>query len=203
MILVFPSTYSSYCISTIYKFVHEIISTLYGKNLACSAPTNDVDTVSKVYQIENRLSQWQQELPTEMKLVNAKEIFTEDLPPADEPAEDEWRQLRLRFVLTLRYINIRILLHRPILVKVLEELRNPHAASQCPILLQIGTGNVQLAAKSGMELIYLVRNALRYANGRSKWGLLGAWWYSLYYSKVLASSQGSLTLDRADYYFSV
>jgi hypothetical protein len=171
--------------STIYKVLTEIIKTLYENNLACSPSTNDVDTVSRVYQIENRLSQWQQQLPTEMKLVNVKDIFTKDLPPADESAEAEWRQLRLRIVLTLRYINIRILLHRPILVKFLEELRHPTTATHAPILLQIGTTNVQIAAKSGMELIYLVHHALRCANGHSRWGLLGAWWYSLYYSKRL------------------
>ena len=189
MILASLPKRSCYCISTIYKVLHEIIDTLYGQNLACSLPTNDVDIVSKAYQIENRLSQWQQQLPAEMKLVNAQAIFTQDLPPADGSAEDEWRQLRLRFVLTLRYINIRILLHRPVMVKFLEELRHSNTASHSPILLQIGTANVQIAAKSSMELIYLVQNALRYANGRSKWGLLGAWWYSLYYSKSLVIDQ--------------
>lgn len=174
--------------------LQETINTLYGKNLACSALVNDVDTVSRVYKIETRLSEWQQQLPPEMKLVNAKDIFAEGLTPADDATEDEWRQLRLRFVLTVRYINVRILLHRPILVKFMEDLRHPNNSPDLPILLQIGTTNIQIAAKSGMELLYLVRNALRYSPGRSKWGLLGAWWYSLYYSKALAATQMSLIM---------
>ncbi|KAK5065097.1 hypothetical protein LTR84_000933 [Exophiala bonariae] len=183
---------------TIYKVLQEIIDTLYGQNLACSLPTNDVDTVSKVYQIENRLSLWQQQLPTEMRLVDAREIFAQDLPIADGSAENHWRQLRLRFVLTLRYINIRILLHRPVMVKFLEELRHTSTASHLPLLLQIGTANVQIAAKSSMELIYLVKNALRYANGRSQWGLLGAWWYSLYYTFNAALVIGACILIQVE-----
>ena len=166
--------------------LHDIISTLYGKNLACSTQINDMDIVSQVYKIEDRLNEWHQRLPPQMKLVVAKDIFAEGLPPASASNGIDLRRLRLRIVLTIRYLSVRILLHRPILVKFLEELRHSNDAPEMPMLLQIGTTNVQIAAKSGKELIYLVHNALRHAAGRSEWGLLGAWWSSLYYSKVFS-----------------
>ena len=172
--------------STLYKVLCTTIDSLYGQNLACSFKANAVDTVALVYKIENQLSEWQRGLPSEMRLIATQDILPERLPSAESSTEEAWRQLRLRFILTLRYTNVRILLHRPVLVKFLDGLNNPAEDNQdFSLLQQVGSIHIQIAIKSAKEIICLVHNALQSATGRSRWGLLGAWWFSLYYSTII------------------
>ncbi len=117
-----------------------------------------------------------------MRRITTQDILPERLPPAEGSTENAWRQLRLRFILTLRYTNVRILLHRPVLVKFLEGLSNPVDNHDFSMLQQVGAIHIQIAIKSAKEIICLVLSALQSASGRAKWGLLGAWWFSLYYS---------------------
>jgi hypothetical protein len=170
-------------ISTLYRVLCSTIDQLYGSNLACSHTANAGDTIAVVYRIEDQLLEWQRGLPPEMRLIATHDILPERLPPAENSSESAWRQLRLRFILTLRYTNVRILLHRPVLVKFLDGLNNPNPNHDLAMLRQMGAINVQITIKSAKEIICLVHNALESASGRSKWGLLGAWWFSLYYSE--------------------
>jgi hypothetical protein len=182
--------------STLYKVLCTTIDTLYGQNLACSFQANAVDTVALVYKIEHQLSEWQRSLPSHMRLIATQDILPEHLPPAESSTENAWRQLRLRFILTLRYTNVRILTHRPVLVKFLEGLSNPPVDNQeTSLLQQMGAIHIQITIKSAKEIICLVLNALQSATGRSKWGLLGAWWFTLYYSAYLFSCLSRLWLS--------
>ncbi|KIY03377.1 uncharacterized protein Z520_00068 [Fonsecaea multimorphosa CBS 102226] len=182
----------------LYKVLCTIIDSLYGQNLACSFKSNAVDTVALVYKIENQLSEWQRGLPSHMRLIATQDILPERLPQVESSAEEAWRQLRLRFILTLRYTNVRILLHRPVLVKFLDGLSNPANHQDTSLLQQVGTIHIQIAIKSAKEIIYLVHNALQSATGRSKWGLLGAWWFSLYYTFNAALVLGACVLVQID-----
>ncbi|OQV06994.1 Fungal specific transcription factor domain-containing protein isoform 2 [Cladophialophora immunda] len=183
---------------TLYKVLCTIIDSLYGQNLACSFKANAVDTVALVYKIENQLSEWQRGLPSHMRLIATQDILPERLPHVESSAEEAWRQLRLRFILTLRYTNVRILLHRPVLVKFLDGLSNPANHQDTSLLQQVGTIHIQIAIKSAKEIICLVHNALQSATGRSKWGLLGAWWFSLYYTFNAALVLGACVLVQID-----
>ncbi|OAP63435.1 hypothetical protein AYL99_02662 [Fonsecaea erecta] len=183
---------------TLYKVLCTIVDSLYGQNLACSFKSNAVDTVALVYKIENQLSEWQRGLPSHMRLIATQDILPERLPQVESSAEEAWRQLRLRFILTLRYTNVRILLHRPVLVKFLDGLSNPANHQDTSLLQQVGTIHIQIAIKSAKEIICLVHNALQSATGRSKWGLLGAWWFSLYYTFNAALVLGACVLVQID-----
>ncbi len=187
---------------TLYRVLYTIVEQLYGNNLACSSTSvtsSAVDTVARVYKIENQLSEWQRGLPPTLKLITADDIRSDALlPPEEDAAEEDWRQLRLRFILTLRYTNVRLLLHRPVLIKFLDivdgagsqqqSLSENNSASDrndMSLLQQVGAANIQIAVRSAEEIIRLVHNALHSAAGRSKWGLLGAWWFSLYYCQLI------------------
>ncbi|OCT49144.1 hypothetical protein CLCR_04559 [Cladophialophora carrionii] len=184
--------------ATLYKVLCTTIDTLYGQNLACSFQANAVDTVALVYKIENQLSEWQRALPAHMRLIATQDIMPDRLPSAETSTDNAWRQLRLRFILTLRYTNVRILLHRPVLVKFLEGLNNPVDNQDISLLQQIGTIHIQIAIRSAKEIICLVLNALQSASGRAKWGLLGAWWFSLYYTFNAALVLGACVLVQVD-----
>ncbi|OAG40419.1 hypothetical protein AYO21_05319 [Fonsecaea monophora] len=183
---------------SLYKVLCTIIDSLYGQNLACSFKAGAVETIALVYKIENQLSEWQRGLPSHMRLIATQDVLPERLPHVEGSAEEAWRQLRLRFILTLRYTNARILLHRPVLVKFLDGLSNPASHQDTSLLQQVGTIHIQIAIKSAKEIICLVHNALQSATGRSKWGLLGAWWFSLYYTFNAALVLGACVLVQID-----
>ncbi|KAH8799845.1 fungal-specific transcription factor domain-containing protein [Xylogone sp. PMI_703] len=166
---------------TLYRVLSQIIDSLYSNNIACSDNSNAVDTVARVYGIETQLSEWQRGLPPEMKLINEEDITTNRLPPENDPSGKLWVELRLRFILTLRYTNIRILLHRPVLVKFLNEAKNRDGQDSA-LLQQIGTNSIQIAIRSSKEIICQVHTVIQAAPGTKKRGLLGAWWFSLYYT---------------------
>jgi len=168
--------------STLYRILYTIIDQLYGNNIACSFKPSAAETVARVYKIESQLSEWQQGLPPELRLITTADLATEILPPEDDTAVEAWQNLCLRFILTLRYTNIRILLHRPILVKFLEGFDTSPDNHEMSLLRQVGTNSIQIAIQSAMEIIGLVQSAVRSSSLSKKRGLLGAWWFSLYYS---------------------
>jgi hypothetical protein len=182
--------------STLYRILYTIIDQLYGNNIACSFKPSAAETVARAYKIESQLSEWQQGLPPELRLITTADLATEILPPEGDTAVEAWQNLRLRFILTLRYTNIRILLHRPILVKFLEGFDTSPNNHEMSLLRQVGTNSIQIAIQSAKEIIGLVHSAVRSSSLSKKRGLLGAWWFSLYYSTnpLLHSIIGSLLI---------
>lgn len=91
---------------------------------------------------------------------------------------------KFRVILTLRYLNLRVLLHRPVLVKFIIASRAPDRDPEDLKLLQrIGMNSMAICTMSAMEIINIVFQAV--SDPKWKQGLLGAYWYSLYYSKSL------------------
>jgi hypothetical protein len=91
--------------------------------------------------------------------------------------------LRFRVILTLRFNNIRILAHRPILVKFLDVIGGSESDTQeLSMLTQLGMDSVQTCVQSAstvLEIVGFLVNA-----GEMRRTLLGAWWYTLYYSML-------------------
>jgi hypothetical protein len=168
--------------STLYKILHTVIELLYGNNIACSSSPNSADTIARVYQIENQLADWQTGLPHDLKLISLADLDFDRLPPEDEAMSEQWRRIRLRFVLTLRYANVRILLHRTVLVKFLEGSEDPQDSQDTTLLHGVGWNSIEIAKRSAKEIIRLVHLVVQSPVTSKKRGLLGAWWFSLYYS---------------------
>ncbi len=150
-----------------------VIDLSYGGNIGCDKPTSIFDTVARHFQMEQQLVEWERTLPLNLALRRSQDIPWE---------EDDGHLLeRFRVILTLRYHNSRILLHRPILVKFLDISGKPDSGGQELILLQqIGSNSVQSCVQSSMEIISIV-NSIVHSTGKRR-GNLGAWWFSLYYS---------------------
>jgi hypothetical protein len=93
--------------------------------------------------------------------------------------------LRFRVILTLRFNNIRILAHRPILVKFLDVIGGSESDTQeLSILMQVGMDSVQTCVQSASTILEIVGYLVNAGDMRRT--LLGAWWYTLYYSKLTA-----------------
>lgn len=168
--------------STLYRVLYLIIDQVYGNNIACVFKPTAAETVARVYKIESQLSEWQQGLPPELGLITTADLATDILLPEDDRAEEAWQNLRLRFILTLRYTNIRVLLHRSILVKFLDGFDTKPNNHEISLLRQVGTNSIQIAIQSAKDVIGLVHSAVQSPSLSKKRGLLGAWWFSLYYS---------------------
>lgn len=88
----------------------------------------------------------------------------------------------LRIVLTLRSLNIRLLLHRPILVKFLdsgcESYKDVH---DIQMLRQIGSHSLHVCMHTADEIISIVHAVVTSVDATRT--SVGAWWYTLYYSK--------------------
>lgn len=91
---------------------------------------------------------------------------------------------RLSVIITLRYLNARILLHRPILSAFLRQrsrFRVDSAAQASevddPFFHDLGERSIKICEQSAMEIVEIVYNT------SNPPALLGAWWFSAYYSK--------------------
>ncbi|KAI1839904.1 hypothetical protein JX265_005750 [Neoarthrinium moseri] len=141
-------------------------------NLGTSSNNSITTLASSVLQIEHQFLEWQSNLPPFQGL-----ITPEDLPSSDEYSLAR----RLRVVLTLRYHNLRILAHRPILDKCLEAAIGGEAnAAEISMLNKVGWRSKSICVQSSSALISIIHDITMAPE--PKWRLLGAWWFSLYYA---------------------
>lgn len=167
-------TYRSLSASTLYKVMWNIIDSLYDCNIAYS--DKSVDSITKeIFQIEHQLLQWQASLPPLLSLAN----------PAEIRKEDHFCLIkRFRVILTLRHHNLRLLAHRRVLdiyLASIEDGRGYNAHES--MLIQWGERSRSDCLQTASDLISIV-NIITHSP-QPKCGLLGAWWFTLYYSKKL------------------
>ncbi|KAF7627707.1 C6 transcription factor [Aspergillus flavus] len=163
---------------TLYKQMGNIIDRIYGQNLGCEPSLSVGETMGRLLSIENQLLSWVMALPNNLRQLSLqdlrKEVGQSDSQPRLFP-------LKFRVILTLRYLHIQILLHRPILVKFLDA---SHAFGLEPgeerVLNEIGYSSMKKCVESAMGIIDMIHE-LVCATGWQR-DLLGAWWYSLYYT---------------------
>ena len=100
---------------------------------------------------------------------------------SDQESKDlQSTRRRLINILDLRRLNLRNLLHRPILQRLLGACapKSPHEIGRSPGLHAYVKASLESLTASSRDLI-----KLHYENRGSK-RAVGAWWYSLYYSKL-------------------
>jgi hypothetical protein len=151
----------------------EVMSVLYGNNLGYDAPDNVFDIASTLLQFEQKFLSWERSLPATLSILDPASILS---------GTDIRETLRFRFILTIRFLNLRILTHRPILCKHLDLLGNPNSDSeQLNMLRQVSANSLRVCGQSALELVKIIRSVVNPPNPPRY--LLGAWWFALYYSK--------------------
>ena len=154
-----------------------VIDLLYGGNIGCDKPASVYDIVARLFKMELQLAEWERTLPPNLTIRLSSEIPSE--------SQDPYLLERFRVILTLRYHNIRILIHRVILVRFLDLLGNLNNGNQdLAMLQQIGSNSVKNCVQSSMEIISIV-NLVVHSTGIRR-SFLGAWWFSLYYSVYMS-----------------
>ncbi|KAJ5954862.1 C6 transcription factor [Penicillium viridicatum] len=162
----------------LYKQLFNIVDLLYGQNLGCDPPLTVSECVGHILSAEQHLVTWEKSLPQHIELITVKKIRDNSGKMPDPP---QFFSLKFSVIITLRYLHLRILLHRPILVKFLDACGkggiDPHEER---LLQQIGSNSMRICMESAMSTIDIIHELVP----SSEWpkSLLGAWWYSLYYT---------------------
>lgn len=127
--------------------------------------------------IEEKLCGWKRSLPEKLLL-----------RPWEDQEASRWSCppyhpifARLSVVAQLRYLNVRILLHRPILNHLLQRGQLPlgldSVENTSDFADEMSKSSVTTCQDSAMEIIDIVHRVSRSTT------LLGAWWFSIYYSE--------------------
>ena len=90
---------------------------------------------------------------------------------------------RLSVILMLRYLNTRIVLHRPILSAFLRQRGRSRLSSESiprddPFFNDLGERSVRICQQAAVEIVEIVHKTSKPP------ALLGAWWFTTYYSKL-------------------
>ncbi|CAK7215094.1 hypothetical protein SBRCBS47491_002365 [Sporothrix bragantina] len=152
-----------------------------------------VDLISGILDMEHELLDWQRSLPASICLLDHEELLCLDTHPDN----------RLRVILTLRYHNVRILVHRPLLeyylVRVTMRMAPPPSSSGSPIpvlpvepIPQASQRSFALLSSSAECIIKMVSTINDPASHKQH--LLGAWWFSLYYTFNAALTIASVAI---------
>jgi hypothetical protein len=140
--------------------------------------TNEI--VTRLFSLEQKLSLWEQDLHPDLRTLSYDQLMI--MRGQTALTADQKSAQTLRIVLTLRHLNIRLLLHRPILVKFLEsETDSFNAIHDIQILRQIGSHSLQVCMHMAEEIISIVHMVVTSLGATRT--TIGAWWYTLYYSK--------------------
>lgn len=167
--------------------MYRIVDTCYGQNLGLEEYRTDSEIISMVLKVEEELEEWKVSLPSLQMRVQDTRLCAEDL---DNMGSEDKITERFAFVLSVRYHNLQILLHRPILEKLLEGCGRPSTSKtkngDKGKVLQLGMGSVETCINSAVIIISIVHTIVLSTGWRRD--LLGAWNYSLFYSKYRAST---------------
>lgn len=172
--------------------MYYVIDHSYGQNLGFADNDEDdgdaLSIISEVLEGNRQLEDWiLRVLPPLGLHVYQEPLSPEELNKIPSSAEAVIRQ-RFNIVLSLRYHNLRVLLHRKFLERFLDYLgidghtsNNSVSSQEKAILRQVGSGSVQKCVQSAMAIISTMHTI---SLSPAKWhrSILGAWNYSLYYS---------------------
>ncbi|OBT39075.1 hypothetical protein VE00_09907 [Pseudogymnoascus sp. WSF 3629] len=165
---------------TLYMIMWNVIQTAYGGNLGSESNVGVVERITRIFPIEQQLVDWKRRLPPTLALQQAANVAPS---PAVMVDSQDFFLEKFRVILTLRHHNLRVLLHRPILVSFLD-LAGNNSPQDDPetsrYLEQFGGNSVQICVQSSIEIISLISTIVASTGLRRTW--LGAWWFTLYYT---------------------
>lgn len=152
------------------------MGSLYADNFGGEDAASDTWMMTQIFQLEQELSEWQNGLPADLTLRSSNHMPLEEL---NDPVGE-----RYRVILTLRYLNTKLLLHRPVFVR---SLGTSHADNTSPPQARRTFSEMRKAfnasvVRSAAESVSIVHSILASpAHGKR---VLGAWWFTLFYGKL-------------------
>ena len=151
---------------------------LYGSNIDTDTQLTMPIILERTLVLEQRMAEWKRNLPPQLQRKPWSTTTPDSITSAAwDPVAD-----RLSVIMTLRYLNTRILLHRPVLSLFLQRrarIRSENAAymDEDQFFQDLGERSDKACEQSASEIVEIVRKTSRPP------ALLGAWWFSSYYSE--------------------
>ena len=157
---------------TLHRLIGTSIARLYGQNLGYDDSLQEAELIPRILELEDELGGWQSSLPPELPIVLSSAL----------PLPGSYRNRmvdRFRTMLTLRYHNLNILVHRPLLCKSLDALTETLPEAWSASVNRMTKDSIDACVASAEETIDIVHGILTDPSlGAS---VLGAWWFTLYY----------------------
>ncbi|KAL5340166.1 fungal-specific transcription factor domain-containing protein [Aspergillus crustosus] len=157
----------------LYSILSKVLDLLYDGNLGSEEKVPSYELIARVLRMRHLLDEWVPRLPMHMPLIKAVEI---PIQLGKNATID-----RFRLVLTMRYHNLRILTHRVVLARLCEMIEDYDLQDQDALALHdISRSTVHIVLESATDIIDTVHSVVE--SERVPCGLLGAWWFTLYYA---------------------
>ncbi|KAK6823381.1 hypothetical protein RU639_005836 [Aspergillus parasiticus] len=151
----------------------EALDQLYGENLGIGDSPQMSEILDRIFGLCWKLAQWQDNLPPTLQIINSKEAL-DDVPLT-------LGTTRFRVFLSLRYLGSRILIIRPVLGQFLEiggmAASHKHRSEW---LLASGAGLLTDLVRTCRDVFQISKSILE--GSKNDQNLLGAWWFSCYYT---------------------
>lgn len=169
---------------TLYRILWKVMASVYGHNIE-HEELPGAELITRIIQLEQDIDTWRATLPAPLSLRTSSSLST--LASTSSPKEQQDSGIeKLRIILTLRYLNTKLLLLRPILTNLLQtrfitttsSLKAPPPSSSSTSMHH--TYFTQSTFHAALELISLIHTTTTSPTlGRH---MLGAWWFTLYYA---------------------
>lgn len=146
---------------------------LYGDNLGSDQHQNNYQMLADVLHLEERLEIWKKGISPDL-----------DLTTSSASTSDVCHKLAV--ILRLRYLNIRSLIHRSVLSTLLRNVGAAELHAHIPPSLALARkASLETCVESALETIDRIQQATNHDSAKPS--ALGAWWFTLYYSRLLLS----------------
>ncbi|KAF2219596.1 fungal-specific transcription factor domain-containing protein [Elsinoe ampelina] len=154
------------CSANLHQISYQTIHHMYGLNIDF---VNDESLlITQVLNVGVELDRWRARLPSEMTL-----LTTEALKIGQVTA------MKLPFIMTLRYHNVKLMAYRPFVSRMLQDVAAvDHIGSHTSVQPMIGHVK-QPCTDAAKETIDLIETALATPGVGS--AVMGAWWFTLHY----------------------
>jgi hypothetical protein len=167
----------------------DAVNKLYNQNCGSDSAMTTHNILAHKLDLSWKLTEWRHNLPSSLRIMTSLELQQENnLPPLE--------LLRLRIFLTLRYLNVQILILRPISLKFLDYNFNPdHSEHELALLRGSGLCALQECSTVCMEAINISDMILKPMKAYEANTLHGAWWFNTYYGQLDLNFWGGLADD--------
>lgn len=159
--------------SSLYKLCEHILADMYGQNMNDNCDLAPDHLIECVVKYEQKLSNWQYELPHDLQ----SRPWKHDSGEAPVLWGNDQLSKRFSTILRLRFLNARLLLHRPILYVFLKGFMRS-VSYKSSFLARCANQSIAACNTIATEIITIVHELSRQPS------LLGAWWFSAYYSEL-------------------
>lgn len=168
---------------TLYRILWKIIASVYGHNIE-HEDISTPDLMTRILQLEQDLDDWRNSLPQQLRITSSIETSS---PSAWSPstARTPAQQVeKLRNIITLRYLNTKLLVLRPVLTNMLHTrfLSGAEAGNGYEVQHQQSEYFTSACFRAAVESIALIHAVVTRPDlGRH---MLGAWWFTLCYGEL-------------------